>query len=476
MNRYIFCPEEMSRKGVVMKEVLLSARKRNAVPIELVHKSDLNKVLKKLSKQAAAWVNTQGFKAQRGRSVTVPDAKGGISCVLFGMGTDDGSLDPFAPGKLASTLPEGDYIFAGAPKRADLLALGWLCEAYQFTKYKKPARKPAKLVCPKGVDAKRVQRLADGVKLARDLINIPANDLGPVALEAESRKLAKAYAAKIKVIKGNALLKSNFPMVHAVGRASDEEPRLIDMSWGKVRDPKVTLVGKGVTFDSGGLNIKPGGSMALMKKDMGGAANVLGLAQMIMDAGLRVRLRVLVPAVENSISAGAFRPGDVLSSRKGLSVEIGNTDAEGRLVLGDALTLADEEKPELLIDMATLTGAARVALGPDLPPFYTDDNKLAQDIVNAAAHENDPLWRMPFWQPYDTWLSSKVAVVNHITSGGFAGSMTAALFLKRFVDDAKSYVHFDIYGWTPTAKPGRPQGGAAQGILALYKVLEDRYA
>ncbi len=456
-----------------MKDILLSARKRNAVPIELVHKKDLAKLLKTLPKSSAKWVETQGFKAQAGRSITVPDDKGGISCVLFGMG--NGMTDPYAPAKLASTLPEGDYIFSGDQDRADLLALGWLCEAYQFTKYKKPARKPARLVCPKGVDAKRTLRLAEGVKMARDLINIPANDLGPVAMESACRKLARAHSAKIKVTKGNALLKNNFPMVHAVGRASDEEPRLIDMSWGRARDPKVTLVGKGVTFDTGGLNIKPGNSMALMKKDMGGAANVLALAQMIMDAGLRLRLRVLVPAVENSISAGAFRPGDVLSSRKGLSVEIGNTDAEGRLILGDALTLADEEKPELLIDMATLTGAARVALGPDLPPFYTDDETLAQDIADAAAHENDPLWRMPFWKPYDAWLSSKVADVNHITSGGFAGSMTAALFLNRFVDDAKSYVHFDIYGWTPTAKPGRPQGGAAQGILALYKVLEDRY-
>ncbi|MGI9483591.1 MAG: leucyl aminopeptidase family protein, partial [Hyphomicrobiales bacterium] len=412
-----------------MKYSLVSARKRTAVPIELVEKSGLKSVLNELPKAQAHWVRAQGFKAAKGTRVTVPDDNGKIAKVLFGLGDVDVSADPFLPAKLATQLPAGEYKFANPPARADLLALGWLMESYRFELYKKAASEPAQLVCPQGVDGAEVERLASAATLARDLINTPANDMGPDELEKACRKLARSHKATIKVTKGAALLKNNFPMIHAVGRASDQEPRLIDLRWGKASGPKVTLVGKGVCFDTGGLNLKPGNSMLLMKKDMGGAANVLGLAQAIMDAELAVRLRVLIPAVENSVSAGAFRPGDVLPSRKGLSVEIGNTDAEGRLVLADALALADEEKPELIVDMATLTGAARVALGPDLPPFYTDDEALAGEISSAAMNENDPLWRMPFWKPYDANLSSKVADVNHISPGGFAGSITAALFL-----------------------------------------------
>ncbi len=458
-----------------MQNVLLTSRKRSAVPIHLVGEKDLPKLLKTMPVDAKRWVTTQKFKAKAGTHVMVPDQSGGISQVLFGLGAAENGAEPFGPAKLVYALPEGDYAVANPPVRADLLALGWLLESYRFTRYKKPARKPAHLVCPAGVDRKAVLRAASAAELTRDLVNTPANDMGPDALEAACRKLARAHKATIKLTKGHALLKQNFPMIHAVGRASDQAPRLVDMHWGRKNDPKVTLVGKGVCFDTGGLNLKPGNSMALMKKDMGGAANVLGLAQMIMEAGLKVRLRVLIPAVENSVSAGAFRPSDILPSRKGISVEIGNTDAEGRLVLADALALGDEEKPELMIDMATLTGAARVALGPDLPPFYTDDDELAADISTAGMSENDPIWRMPFWQPYDKWLSSKVADVNHISSGGFAGSVTAALFLKRFVENAKSYAHFDIFAWAPAAAPGRPHGGEAQATRALFHVLERRY-
>ena len=311
--------------------------------------------------------------------------------------------------------------------------------------------------------------------MTRDLVNTPANDLGPAGLEAAALRLAKAFGAKVKVIRGADLLKQNFPLIHAVGRASASAPRLVDFTWGPPRAPKVTLVGKGVCFDTGGLDIKPSSSMLLMKKDMGGAATALGLAQMIMAAKLKVRLRVLLPIVENSISSDAFRPSDIFPSRKGLSVEIGNTDAEGRLILADALTLADDEAPELLFDFATLTGAARVALGPELPPFYTGSDALARDIARHGEAVNDPVWRMPLWNPYDRWLDGKISDLNSAPGGGFAGSITAALFLRRFVEKTVNWAHFDIYAWTPAARPGRPEGGESQSARLLFDLLSARY-
>jgi leucyl aminopeptidase len=324
------------------------------------------------------------------------------------------------------------------------------------------------------VDRAAVLSAARASYLVRDLVNTPASDMGPAELEAAVRQVARTHKAKLTVTSGKALEKG-FPMIHAVGMASPRAPRLIDFTWGPARAPKVTLVGKGVCFDTGGLDIKPASGMALMKKDMGGAANVLGLAQMIMEAKLKVRLRVLIPAVENAISGNAFRPGDVLRSRKGITVEIGNTDAEGRLVLGDALALADEESPDLLVDMATLTGAARVALGPDLPPFYTDDDALAEAIAHAGRAENDPVWRLPLWRPYQRLFESSVADMNNAGDSGFAGSITAALFLRRFVERAKAHVHFDVFAWTPSPLPGRPKGGEAQAMRALFRVIQSRY-
>jgi leucyl aminopeptidase len=332
-----------------------------------------------------------------------------------------------------------------------------------------------RLVPPDGIDAADIARMADAATLARDLINTPSNDMGPVELAQAAKDVAARFGAGFDCIVGDDLVTRNFPLVHAVGRASTRAPRLIDLTWGDAAHPKVTLVGKGVCFDTGGLDLKPSSGMLLMKKDMGGAANVLALAQMVMDAKLKLRLRVLIPAVENAVAGNAFRPLDVFPSRKGLSVEIGNTDAEGRLVLADALALADEEKPDLLIDMGTLTGAARVALGPDLPPFYTNDEKLAQDVAACAIKENDPVWRMPLWPPYDSWLDSKVATITNAPSGSFAGSITCALFLQRFVEHAKSWLHFDIYGWTPSAKPARPEGGECQAARAVYRLLSERY-
>jgi leucyl aminopeptidase len=446
-------------------------------PIHVVTRETLPEALKGLTKAQKTWLDIEEFSGHAGDFSLVQNEAGKLDCVLFGVKSLDKDHNnvSLAVGKLATLLPKGCYRFAsGISNEADAV-LAWMLSAYDFKHYSGSAKTWPQLAVGRQVDRRELRLISTGVNLARDLINTPANDMGPQQLESAIRKLARAHKATVSVIRGDNLLKKGFPLVHAVGRASDRAPRLIDMKWGKARAPKVTLVGKGVCFDTGGLNIKPGNSMALMKKDMGGAANTIGLAAMIMAAQLPVRLRLIIPAVENNISANAFRPGDVLPSRKGLSVEIGNTDAEGRLVLADALCLADEEKPDLLIDMATLTGAARVALGPDLPPFYCDDEDLVDEINNAAKNTADPLWQMPFWHRYEEWLDSKIADVNHISTGGFAGSMTAALFLRRFVEQAQAYVHFDIYGWAPAPLPGVPYGGAAQGIRALYTVIKSRY-
>ena len=369
-------------------------------------------------------------------------------------------------------MPAGDYrVESGLPSEvAEVEALGWLLQSYRFNRYKAHAEMGASQVAPEGVDAARIEAIASGEKLARDLINTPSSDMGPDALEAAARDLAATHGASFSVIRGDELLEQNFPMIHAVGRASDEEPRLLDMSWG-VSGPTLTLVGKGVCFDTGGLNIKSGASMGLMKKDMGGAANVLGLAHMIMSLGIEVQLRVLIPAVENAIDGSAFRPQDVLTARNGLTVEINNTDAEGRLVLADALALGAEASPDLMISMATLTGAARVAVGPDLAPFYSDD-AFASALGDAASKTADPVWRMPFHDPYEKMIEPAIADLDNAPSGGFGGSITAALFLRRFAGDTR-YAHFDIYGWNPAALPARPKGGVGQGIRALLEGLPE---
>lgn len=451
---------------------LIDKKHNESRPIHLVAKGGLMDA--GLGETAIAWAENNGFSGEAGRVLILPGESGAVGGALFGLGEAE-EARALACGALARSLPEGDWHFAEAPKNPFLAALGVALGSYSFTRYGKKPGRNLRLAVPTDADRAHLVRIVEGVFLTRDLVNTPTNDMGPDALEEAVRKLAGQHGAEVSVVSGDDLLKHNFPMIHAVGRASADAPRLIDMAWGEKSAPRVTLVGKGVCFDTGGLDIKPASSMLLMKKDMGGAANVLGLAAMIMASGMRVRLRVLIPAVENSISANAFRPGDVLTSRKGLTVEIGNTDAEGRLVLADALTLADEEKPELLVDMATLTGAARVALGPDLPPFYTDDDRLADELGKAAVSVEDPLWRMPLWAPYDAKLSSKLADMNNVTSDGFAGSITAALFLKRFVENATSWVHFDIFAWNPTERPYGPAGGEAQGIRALERVLSKRF-
>ena len=395
--------------------------------------------------------------------------------MLFGLEAAHEPKDLFRPGLLPQHLPDGVYRFANDPHDTRLAALAFALGSYRFTLYRKAERRQVRLELAQSIDRDDLDRTVEAVTLARDLINTPANDMGPAELEAAARSLAARHGAEIRVTVGNELLAENFPLIHAVGRASERAPRLIELKWGEREHPRVSLVGKGVCFDSGGLDIKPESAMLLMKKDMGGAASVLALAHMIMDRGLKVRLTVLIPAVENSISGAAFRPRDVYPSRKGLTVEVGNTDAEGRLVLADALALADESAPELLIDMGTLTGAARVALGPDVPPFYTADEPLAAALSRHAATENDPLWRLPLWQPYDALLDSKVADLNNVSTGNFAGSILCALFLKRFVEAATAWLHIDIYAWTPAAKPGRPEGGECQAARALYALLAERY-
>lgn len=447
----------------------------SAIPIWFVTAANWNGTAGKLDAAQRAFTEASGFQPKAGRYLALPNSSGALAAVLFGLENPDGTRDLFLPGSLAGLLPPGLYRFANAPHDARLAALAFALGAYRFTRYRKAEDRNVRLAVPDGIDAADLTRMVEAATLARDLVNTPANDMGPQELEDAARALAKQHGASASCVTGDDLLKENFPLIHAVGRASSRAPRLIDLRWGDAKHPKVTLVGKGVCFDTGGLDIKPDNAMLIMKKDMGGAANVLALAHMVMDRKLKVSLRVLIPAVENSISGSAFRPLDIYPSRKGITVEIGNTDAEGRLVLADALALADEDAPDLLIDMGTLTGAARVALGPELPPYYTDDETLASDIAKYAASERDPLWRMPFWQPYDAMLDSKTADVNNVSAGGFAGSITCALFLKRFVSKAKAFAHFDIYAWTPAAKPARPEGGECQAARALYALLKARY-
>jgi leucyl aminopeptidase len=453
-------------------DLIIKSSTKQPITIELVAAAEWGNFKKTLPKRQQTWAGTQGFEAAPLSVLCLVGDDGSVSTVLVGAPRKED--DPFALGAIASKLPSGTYKFSSPPDHAQLVALGWCLELYKYDPHRPTNVKAVKLVCPKTVDHAAIVALANASYGVRDRVNAPANIFGPDELEIAARTIARRFKAKFSVIRG-ATLKKQFPLIHVVGEASSRAPRLIDFTWGNPKHPKVTLVGKGVCFDTGGLDIKPSSGMLLMKKDMGGASNVLGLAELIMGAKLNLRLRVLIPAVENSIAGNAFRPGDVFKTRKGLTVEIGNTDAEGRLILCDALALADEESPELLVDMATLTGAARVALGPDLPPFFTDDDGFAAGLAKHAARTNDPLWRLPLWRPYMAMIETPLADLNNAGQGGFAGSITAALYLRRFVDKAKTYVHFDIFAWVPTAKPGRPKGGEQQGMRALFSYLQERF-
>jgi leucyl aminopeptidase len=449
----------------------LAASARNALALHAV-----------TAKDAKAWLARQprsrllaasGFSGAAGSLAALPDAKGEVAQWVLGLGEGQ---DAFALAAAAEKLPAGVYRLGEVPDFCGGAqgALAWLMGGYLFDRYKKKAAKGARLVLPAGVDGAEVSRIAENLFLARDLINTPANDMGPAELEAAARALAKKHGAKVAVVRGAALAK-HYPLIAAVGQGSPRAPRLMELTWGKANAPLVTLVGKGVCFDTGGLDLKPSSAMLTMKKDMGGAATVLAVAGMAMGAKLKLRLRVLIPAVENSVSGAAMRPGDVFKSRKGLTVEIGNTDAEGRLVLADALADADDQKPELLIDIATLTGAARAATGMELPPFFTDDEKLADDLVRLGRQTQDPLWRLPLWRGYEDTLTSRVADLNNNPAYNYAGAITAALFLNRFVTTARSWAHLDIPAWIDRAKPGRPLGGEANAARALYALLKERY-
>src|SRR6202140_947751 len=459
-----------------MHSVFETAPATSAIPITFATKATWDAIGADLPAPARQFAQGNGFTAKPGACLMLPSADGQIAQVVFGLeGETSKFRDLFRPGLLPGLLPPGVYRFANAPHDTRLAALAFALGSYRFSRYRKADAPDVRLVPSDDIDVAAITRIADAARLARDLINTPSNDMGPEELALAAQDLAKRFNASFNCIVGDDLTRQNFPLIHAVGMASSRAPRLIDLTWGDPAHPKVTLVGKGVCFDTGGLDLKPSSGMLIMKKDMGGAANVLALALMVMDAKLKVRLRILIPAVENAVAGNAFRPLDIFKSRKGLNVEIGNTDAEGRLVLADALALACEEKPDLLIDLGTLTGAARVALGPDLPPFYTNDETLAADVARHARAVHDPLWRLPLWRPYDSWLDSKVANVNNAPGGTFAGSITCALFLQRFVDAAKSWLHLDIYCWAPTAKPARPEGGECQAARAIYKLLSDRY-
>jgi leucyl aminopeptidase len=445
----------------------------SATPIHVVRSAEWNQWIERHSETLRRLASAHDFQAQNGRILLAPATDGSIERVLFGAG-DKANVNVI--GALAQHLPAGAYRVAFAPREfaPTALTIAWGLGAYVFDRYKKRKRPAPLLAPPEGADMSEAKRIVEASWLARDLVNTPTNDMGPEKLHAATQSLAERYDARLVAIVGDELLAQNYPLIHAVGRAAAQAPRLLHLSWGDPTAPRLALVGKGVCFDTGGLDIKPSIGMRLMKKDMGGAAHALALAQIVMDAQLNVRLDLFVPVVENAISADAFRPGDIIASRKGLTVEIDNTDAEGRLILADALARACEDKPALVLDFATLTGAARTALGPDIPPFYSNDEALAAEFAQAAVETCDPVWRMPLWDAYDGEMDSPIADLKNTGDGAFAGSIYGALFLRRFVD-ASPWAHFDIFAWAPKEKPSRPAGGEAQALRASWRVIKGRF-
>ena len=442
---------------------------KDGLPIYICRPDGWNDIAVKLSPMQRSFAAARNFSGEAGQRVQLPSESGEIACVLFGVGpADKDDMGPIRAGQLPVFLPKGLYYFAQLPSdwSPRLAATAWGMGAYKFDRYLPEKVEFPTLLLSSDASPRETDALIAGIHLGRDLINTPAGDMGPVALHEAAKSLAAEYGASVRAIIGDDLLAKNLPMIHAVGRAAHEAPRLVEFEWGKPEHPRLAIVGKGITFDTGGLNIKSASGARIMKKDMGGAAHALALAKMIMANNLPVRLHVLVAIAENAISAGAYRPGDILSSRAGLTVEIDNTDAEGRLVLGDALTKASEDNPDLIIDFATLTGAARVALGPQLPPFFCNRKAPVPDVLAQAEAEYDPMWHMPLWRPYYALLHSPLADMKN-AGGSFAGSVTAGLFLQKFVGD-KPWMHFDVYGWWPSSAPGHPKGGEIFALRALY--------
>ena len=444
-------------------------RASEAVEIVPLRAQRLEAWIKRQPPAVGQWVRAAGFTAKAGSTCLVPNGNGGLAQVLVGI--EDG-LDRWSMASLPTSLPKGDYRLAdevdGA--EADAACFAWAIGGYRFQRYKKRNGDLARLVWPAGADRAAIRRMVTAMTLARDLINTPAEDMGPPHLAAAARAVAKAHKAKVSVIVGDDLLKKNYPAIHAVGRAAARPPHLIDISWG-TSGPRLALVGKGVCFDSGGLDLKPSSGMLMMKKDMGGAALMLALAQMIMDAGLKIRLRLLIPAVENAVSGNSYRPLDVIRTRKGITVEIGNTDAEGRVILCDALAEAHRDKPDLILDAATLTGAARVALGPDLPALFCNDDDVADALLRHGKAEDDPMWRLPLHKGYRALLDSKVADINNVSGGAFAGAITAALYLQEFIDLGTRWAHIDTFAWNNRDRPGRPEGGEALALRGLFSFV-----
>lgn len=457
-----------------MNDSLLLSRTSGCIPLIPVTENGFNDWLQQQDDVLRRWLTATVFKAKPGSFSLIPSADGLLRTVIVVIAND---ADLWALGALPVSLPEGDYFVDAAfePSQLQRLALGWALGGYQFSRYKALKRKSARLVLDPACDASWIQRQVAAISLVRDLINTPAEDLMPEHLAETMLALGQEFGATVEQTVGEELLTRNFPLIHAVGRASAHPPRLLDLRWGDPNHPKVTLIGKGVCFDSGGLDLKPSSAMRLMKKDMGGAATALGLARLIISSGLPLRLRVLIAAVENAVAGNAFRPGDVIRSRQGMTVEIHNTDAEGRLVLCDALTEAAAEQPELMLDFATLTGAARVALGTEIPALFCNDDSLASGLLVAAEREQDPFWRLPLHQPYRTLLDSKIADLANASESSYAGAITAALFLKEFVPAGMPWAHFDLMGWNLKTQPGRPEGGEAMSLRAVFGWLEQRY-
>lgn len=428
--------------------------------------------LEEQSGPVKSWIKSNGFEAKSGTTCLLPGEDGKISRALAGLG-EEPSLWEWAA--IPGALPQATFQLEDdlQPSEANDLALGWALATYRFTRYGKAADGIPTLVWPATCDQLAQEQMADAIYLVRDLITTPASDMGPEELADAAAQLAADHGAKFRVVVGDDLLTENYPAIHTVGRASPREPRLVDFTWGNADHPKVTLVGKGVCFDTGGLDLKPSSGMQLMKKDMGGAANVLGAASMIMAAHVPVRLRVLIPAVENSVSGNAMRPRDVIITRAGLGVEVGNTDAEGRLVLADALTDACAEKPAMIIDFATLTGAARVALGAELPALFCNDEKMVSGLLEASKRINDPLWRLPLWNRYKKHIESKITDLNNCPDNSYGGAITAALFLQSFIEPGIPWAHIDLMGWNQSSQSGRPEGGEAMGARAVFEFIKD---